>query len=42
MAAIAQEATGTRDPGDPHSPALTAAEYALISSPDPNTTYYIS
>ena len=31
MAAIAQEATGTRDPGDPHSPTLTAAEYALFA-----------
>ena len=31
MAAIAQNTVGARDPGDPHSPVLTAAEYALFA-----------
>lgn len=31
MAAIAQDVVGAHDPGDPHSPALTAAEYALFA-----------
>jgi len=31
VAAIAQDVAGTRDPGDPHSPALTDAEYALFA-----------
>lgn len=31
MAAIAQDAAGAHDPGEPHLPALTAAEYALFA-----------
>jgi len=31
VAAIAQNTAGARDPGDPHSPVLTAAEYALFA-----------
>lgn len=31
VAAITQDVVGAHDPGDPHSPALTAAEYALFA-----------
>ena len=31
MAAIALDVVGAHDPGDPHSPTLTAAEYALFA-----------
>src|SRR5690606_4633535 len=31
VVAIAQDAAGAPDPGDPHSPVLTAAEYALFA-----------
>ena len=31
VSAIAQDVVGAHDPGVPHSPALTAAEYALFA-----------
>ena len=31
VSAIAQDVVGAHDPGDPHSPALTSAEYALFA-----------